>query len=196
MEQIIQDFDEWLANQIKQEVEYYAIYDNDGFVQSIYPSHAATELSNKIKIPEEVATAILDGAETMLSYRVDIPTKTLIKLSKFSTHSLIKIDDVLHRIIDKQWSNIKDPDISILYDKNNSTLSFSMNEKYKRLIWEGDTEMIFLITDYNDPNVLLNMISLRAGDIAENIKTYKITLPEKFSVYTRRIFEKYVMENK
>jgi hypothetical protein len=51
-----------------------------------------------------------------------------------------------------------------------------------------------LITEYNDPNALIEMISIRAGDITENAKSFNVVLPKKFSIYTRRIFDKYVFE--
>ncbi len=102
----------------------------------------------------------------------------------------------MHRIIDEQWSLFNDPDVTVTYDETTSELSFSINSKYKKLIWEGDTEMIFLITDYNDPNVLFEMISVLVGDITDNDKVFTIALPKKFSIYTRRIFDQYVFKTK
>jgi hypothetical protein len=195
MEQELMDFDEWIKQPVNQ-VEYFAKFNEEnGSLLGIYPSHAAQDFVNKIQIDEEIATQIASGEENLFSYRVDLPTKKLLKTSKFSTHSLIKIDDVLHRVVDKKWSKITDPDIIISHSKENNLLTFSMSHKYlKNIIWDGDTEMIFLITDYNDPNVLMQMISIRAGDITENTKSFHIELPEKFSVYTRRIFDKYIFE--
>ncbi len=189
------DFDEWIKLPVNQ-VEYFAKFNEEtGVLLGIYPSHAAQDIVNKIKIDEEVATQIASGEENLFSYRVDLPTKKLLKISKFSTHSLIKIDDVLHRVVDKKWSKITDPDVVVSYSKENKLLTFSMNSKYsKNIIWDGDTEMIFLVTDYNDPNVLMQMISIRAGDITENVKSISVDLPEKFSIYTRRIFDKYIFE--
>jgi hypothetical protein len=90
---------------------------------------------------------------------------------------------------------MQDPDITISHDTKNSTLIFSMSNKYSNnIIWDGATEMIFLVTDYNDPNVLLHMLSIRAGDITENTKLFTLDLPNRFSVYTRRIFDKYIFE--
>jgi hypothetical protein len=90
---------------------------------------------------------------------------------------------------------MQDPDITISHDTKNSTLIFSMSDKYSNnIIWDGATEMIFLVTDYNDPNVLLHMLSIRAGDITENTKLFTLDLPNRFSVYTRRIFDKYIFE--
>jgi hypothetical protein len=197
MEQKLMDFDEWIKQPINQ-IEYFAKFNEEnGSLLGIYPSHAAQDFTNKIHIDEEIAIQIASGEENLFSYRVDLPTKKLLKISKFSTHSLIKIDDVLHRVIDKKWSKIVDPDIIISHSKENGSLTFSMSSKYsKNIIWDGDTEMIFLVTDYNDPNVLMQMISIRVGDITENTKSFNIELPNKFSVYTRRIFDKYIFETK
>lgn len=195
MEQELMDFDEWIKLPVNQTIEYYVTFKDDGSLIGVYPSHTVVDTVSKIKIDEEIATSITTGVENLFSYKVDIPTKKLVKLNKFSTHNLIKIDDILHRVIDKKWSNIQDPDIIISHNKKNSTLIFSMNDKYStNIIWDGATEMIFLVTDYNDPNVLIHMLSIRAGDITENTKSFALNLPDKFSVYTRRIFDKYVFE--
>ena len=195
MEQELMDFDEWIKLPVNQTIEYYATFKDDGALIGVYPSHAVLDLTNKIKIDDEIAVAIATGVENLYSYKVDVPTKKLVKLNKFSTHSLIKIDDILHRVIDKKWSNIQDPDITILHNVKNNTLTFSMSDKYSNnIIWDGATEMIFLVTDYNDPNVLIHMLSIRAGDITENTKSFTLDLPTRFSVYTRRIFDKYIFE--
>ena len=195
MEQELMDFDEWIKLPVNQTIEYYAAFKDDGALIGVYPSHAVVDILNKIKIDEEVATAITTGVENLFSYKVDIPTKKLVKLNKFSTHNLIKIDDILHRVIDKKWSSIQDPDIVILHNEKNNTLTFSMSDKYSTdIIWDGETEMIFLVTAYNDPNVLIHMLSIRAGDITKNTKSFALDLPTRFSVYTRRIFDKYLFE--
>lgn len=193
MGQELMDFDEWIRLPVNQTIEYYATFKEDGSLIGVYPSHTVDGVKNKIKIDDEIATAITSGVENLFSYKVDVPTQKLLKINKFSMHNLIKIDDVLHRIIDKKWSNIEDPDITVAY--GNETLTFSMNARYAaNIIWDGDTTMIFLITEYNDPNALIEMISIRAGDITENSKSFYLELPKKFSVYTRRIFDKYVFE--
>jgi hypothetical protein len=121
MEQELMDFDEWIKLPVNQTIEYYVTFKDDGSLIGVYPSHSVLDLTNKIKIDDEIATSITTGAENLFSYRVDIPTKKLVKLNKFSTHSLIKIDDILHRVIDKKWSNIQDPDITILHNVNHNT---------------------------------------------------------------------------
>jgi len=197
MEQELMDFDEWIRLPVNQTIEYYVTFKDDGSLIGVYPSHAVNDVRNKIKIDEDIATAIASGVENLFSYKVDVPTQKLLKINKFSMHNLIKIDDVLHRIIDKKWSNIDSPDITVQYDTSTSMLNFSMDQKYSNnIIWDGDTVMIFLITEYNDPNSLLEMINIRAGDITENTKSFNVELPKKFSIYTRRIFDKYVFEVK
>jgi len=197
MGQELMDFDEWISLPANQTIEYYVTFKEDGSLLGVYPSHAIGDVQNKIKIDEDIAIAISNGVENLFSYKVDIPTRTLLKINRFSMHNLIKIDDVLHRIIDKKWSNINDPDIIVNYSSDNNLLDFSMSSRYsKNIVWDGDTVMIFLITEYNDPNALIEMISIRVGDITENTKSFQLTLPNKFSVYTRRIFDKYVFEIK
>jgi len=197
MGQELMDFDEWISLPANQTIEYYVTFKEDGSLLGVYPSHAIGDVQNKIKIDEDIAIAISNGVENLFSYKVDIPTRTLLKINRFSMHNLIKIDDVLHRIIDKKWSNINDPDIIVNYSRDDNLLNFSMSSQYsKNIIWDGDTAMIFLITEYNDPNALIEMISIRVGDITENTKSFQLTLPNKFSVYTRRIFDKYVFEIK
>jgi hypothetical protein len=193
MEQVI-PFDEWIKTAVApNEDEYCFVFDSEGVVTGLHPAYSVVNEPNKIQIDTELALSIYDGVESFRKYRVNPVTKELVKISSFSeTQGLTKMDDVLHRIVDKQWSSITDPDITVSY--NSKILSFSLNEKYKNTIWDGETEMIFLVTDYNDPNVLRHMLSFRIGDIVESTKSFELLLPKKFSVYTRRVFDKYIFE--
>jgi hypothetical protein len=56
--------------------------------------------------------------------------------------------------------------------------------------------MNFLITDYNDPNVLYEMISVKINELIGKSKTFENIDYDKFSVYTRRLFKNCVIENK
>jgi hypothetical protein len=118
-----------------------------------------------------------------------------------------KIDDVLHRIVDSQWSEIDKPDVFITYKDN--TLTFQLTEelhgtyildeqfqpvKKRKVRWDGDTELNFFVTEYNDPNILHKSIVMTLSDIVEKDYVVELSdLPEKFSVYTRRIFKNYVI---
>ena len=108
-----------------------------------------------------------------------------------------EIDDVLHKIIVKKWSNINDPDIIVNYSRDDNLLNFSMSSQYsKNIIWDGDTAMIFLITEYNDPNLIYKMFSVKINDLVGKTVTVKNVSYDNFSVYTRRLFKNYVIELK
>jgi hypothetical protein len=69
--------------------------------------------------------------------------------------------------------------------------------KKRKIFWDGETKMDFLLTDYNDPNILFKMISITLSDIIEKSKTINdIEVPENFSLYTRRIFKNYLIDIK
>jgi hypothetical protein len=65
--------------------------------------------------------------------------------------------------------------------------------KQRRIVWDGDTEMNFFITDYNDPNVLYEIVSVKIKDLIGKSKTFKNIDCKQFSVYTRRLFKNYIM---
>jgi hypothetical protein len=57
--------------------------------------------------------------------------------------------------------------------------------------------MNFLITDYNDPNVLYKPFTIKISDlVGKKFVLKNLELPTKFSVYTRRLFKNYVLEIK
>ena len=67
----------------------------------------------------------------------------------------------------------------------------------RKCAWSGDTVMDFYITDYNDPNVLIEKFSITVDELVSKTKTISVkNFPEKFSIYTRRIFKNYMVEIK
>ena len=57
--------------------------------------------------------------------------------------------------------------------------------------------MTFLITDYNDPNYVYQTIKIKIDDLINNFKEFTIVdVPNRFSVYTKRLFPNYVMDIK
>jgi hypothetical protein len=190
----LMDFFEWIATVEIIEDEYCAEYDESFNVISVHP-YRVTPPSNSVKIDEELALAIFEGKDTTRNYKIDKNTLELVRINSLGEIKTVnKMDDVLHRIIDKKWTNIDEPHVSIVHHKDKSELHFSLNSILNAAVWNGDTEMIFLITEYNDPNILKHMVSLRIGDITGATKIIKLALPETFSIYTRRLFDKYVFE--
>ena len=194
MEEVI-DFDEWLQNYKPPKVEFWAIYDPDtSAVIGIYPSPAADEKKYKIKIDQELAEDIQNGIIRMSSCFVDLDLETIKVVEK---HSLTKIDDILHRIVDKKYSVVKEADIVVKYNEEENKLIFIMTPilKTRKIRWDGHTEMEFLITSYNDPHNLYQSISFRLEELEENPKEFNYTGSDKrFSIFTRRIFKNYIFE--
>lgn len=193
MEELM-DFDEWYAMQSNKEIVYWAVYDKEtGNVQGVYPNDAALGFDNKIKIDKELALDIQEGKISISNCVVDLESD---QIEIVEIKSLVKIDDVLHRIVEKNFSEVVDPDISIV--KSNGSLIVSINEKYKngkKTKWDGETVMDFFITDYNDPHNLRSNFSVKISQlIAADAVVENIDTESKFSIYTRRLFKKYIIE--
>lgn len=201
-------FDEWLANYVPRETVYYAIYNPEtGAVTGVCPDHAAVDQEHKIEIETQLATDIFDG-KISLSACVVNKYDSIVEFAEIK--NLAKIDDVLHRIVDKKYTEVEDPDVFVTYNRAAGKLTFEMSEKFegtrlveeqylpvkkRKIHWDGDTQMNFLITEYNDPNAVKHMVSFRISDLIGNSVSYDIAdLDAKFSVYTRRLLKKYIFE--
>jgi len=205
MEKMI-DFDQWYLSWKPTSVDYVAVFDpQTGAVLSVGPSHAFIDEKHKVPIDKEMAESIISAEIKISSCLVDINSNSL-EIAEIK--SVYKIDDVLHRIILKEYSNQKKPDIYLTYKSKNKTLKIELSEelggtrkpaiavKQRKIVWDGDTEMVFLITDYNDPNVLFETISIKIKDLMGKSKLFKDIEYDHFSVYTRRLFKNYVMDYK
>ena len=112
MEEVV-DFDKWVSENSVIEVTYWAVYDIEtGKILGVYPNNSADQFQNKIQIKKDLAEMIAEGKILLRSCFVDI---TSSELEIIESQSLRKIDDVLHRVIDKQWTSDSDPDIVIEY---------------------------------------------------------------------------------
>lgn len=206
METVI-DYDEYIANAIVTTPEYVAVFNpTTGEIISIGPRHAFKSEIHQIPIDREIAELIIEGKIRITSYIVNMQSGIL---ELIETTTAVMIDNLLHRIINKEWSEISNPDIYIIYNSNNHSLQFEMSEELegtwklgkefkpviRKILWDSETVMNFLITDYNDPNVLYKLISMTIRDLLSRPTIVEIAdLPPKFSIYTRRIFKNYVVE--
>jgi hypothetical protein len=188
-------FDEWIKTIDLPEETYFFEFDSEGNVVALHPGQTVSEIKNKIQVDISIALAIYEQGETLRHYKVDVISGRVIKVNLDNMTGLHKIDDVLHRVIDKRWSNVSKPDIAIEYDRAESLLTFKINPLLKTVEWQGDQEMVFLITEYNDPNVLQEMISFNVNELVKYPQRITVELPNKFSIYTRRIFDKYTYED-
>ena len=207
MEEIV-DLEKFIGELNFPKLTYVAIFNPDtGEVTSVGPVHSFPNTKNKIDIDQSTAELIIEGKIRLNSCFVDMREN---KLELAEVKSMFKIDDVLHRIVEAQWSNIERPDVFIEYNRKKKTLKIQLTEEFygtkkipkkfhpiakRKVIWNGDTEMNFLITEYNDPNILYKMVSITISDLVENTKTIKnLELPVRYSIYTRRVFKNYTIK--
>lgn len=191
-------------------VTYSATFDVDsGQVTAVGPSIAFKDVPNSISVENDIAEMIIEGKINISNCAVDVRNMTFELIEK---KVVTKIDDVLHRVINKDWTEIDNPDIYITFDRNNQTLTFELTEEFggtfvlpekyqpvtkRKIIWDGETVLNFYITEYNDPNILYKKHNLLLKDLVDSKITYtNISMPEKFSIYTRRVLKNYVLEIK
>ncbi len=202
----ITDFEEWVTNVKLPSVKFVAVFDPDtGAVLSVGPSHAFTGTKNKIPIDKELAESIINAEINIDKCVVDMNANT-VEVAEIK--SVFKIDDVLHRVASTEYSDIAKPDIYMKYDSKLATLKIEMSTEFggtrktrtgikrRKIVWDGDTEMNFFITEYNDPNILYKIITVKINDLIGKHKLMHQFYNNKFSVYTRRLFKNYVIEYK
>jgi hypothetical protein len=197
------DFDQWYINWKPSLVEYVAVFDPlTGAVLSVGPSHAFINEKHKVPIDKDTAESIISAEVKIDSCIININSNTL---EVAEIRSVFKIDNVLHRIISVEYANDTNADIYLTYNSKNKSLKIELSTEFggtkvpivpikeRRIVWDGDTEMNFFITDYNDPNVLFEIISVKIKDLIGKSKTFKNIDCTQFSVYTRRLFKNYTM---
>lgn len=199
------DFDEWIKNYKPVKPKFFVSFKpEDGSIVGLYPENALTDIKHTVEIDDETATLIYDGKLQISSCYIDLDSGNF-QIAEIKV--LNKIDDVLHRIIDKKWATIVDEeDVYLQYNTKDKTIRFELSEKYqgtrksstknkRKIHWDGSTVMSFLITDYNDPNVIYDVIKIKIDQLVENTFTVNLKdIPEKFSIYTKRIFPRYLFE--
>lgn len=204
MEEVL-DFDEYIKNLSNIDRVYHLRFNlNSGRILELTPAikRLITE-KDLLEISVEEARDILNSSLGLLSYRVDITgkTKTLVPTTNIETgSSKFVIDDVLYRIPLLEFSDIKNPDVRVTYIRKEKKLKliFKKNLKSKDKFMFSDGLVKFFITDYNDPNILLEK-PIEVNIVTSKINTFEIKnmiLPENYSIYTRRIFDRYILENK
>jgi len=202
--------DLFLTNVEIPEQKFSAVYDPfSGEITSVGPSVAFEEFDHKIEIDQETALMIIEGKISLQSCFVDLESD---KLEFVELKTATKIDDLLHRIPDRQWVTLDKIDLYIVYYSKTKTLKFQLSEEFsgtkklpkkfqpakvKKIKWDGSTAMNFLITDYNDPNVVYSTTSFSIDDlIGKNKIIHNVEITKNNSIYTRRIFKNCVMEFK
>lgn len=202
MEQRV-DFDEWIKTFQPPETRYYAKFDSTGGIVGLYPSSKEIVDDDFIEIKTETALLIQEGQINLHSCFVDLEKKEF----GVQKTNLVNGTGPLHRITESKYSQDKNYDIVITINKKNLIVELAKKyggtkitkEKHATsLKWSPMSQLIFLITDYNDPNVCYDNITITIGELLNNKFVYdlKDLAQSDFSVYTRKIFPNYVIIKK
>jgi hypothetical protein len=202
----IEDFDNWLAEYKLPEVIYVAVFDpSTGKVQSVGPDYAFPDQVNLVPIDSELAQSIISAEIQIEKCLIDINSG---KLEIAEIKTLIKLDDMLHRIISSSYTTASHPAVFLTYTKKTKILKIQLSQEFggtkkydtnlktRNVVWDGNTVMDFLITGYNDPNEIYQMFSITINELIGKNKIIKNLNYDTFSVYTRRLFKHYVIEYK
>lgn len=192
---------------ILKELKYVVKYDKEtGKAVSFGPRYVDENFDDEIEVDDDMADDIKEGKINLHNCYVDFyDNKLEIKENKF----LYKIDDVLHRIIEKEFSKLLDPDIFVTYYKKSKKIRVELTDRFygtkksnaqkkqqQRVGWNDDVMMDFYITEYNDPHKVIESFSVKISDLVGDKFEKTLTLPDRFSVFTRRLLKKYVLEIK
>jgi hypothetical protein len=202
----IEDFDKWLREYKPPITQYVAVFDPiTNQVISVGPDHAFADQKNIVQISQEIAESIITAEIQIHNCRIDVESGQLAIAEK---KTLNKLDDMLHRIPDIKYLEELKSDIHLTYSSKSKYLKIQLSTEYggtkkhkgsdgtRKFIWDGTTDMDFLITDYNDPNLIFQMFSVKLNELVGHNVTIKNIDYDKFSVYTRRLFKNYVIEYK
>ena len=193
MEEIV-DFDAWLSSYQPDEIKYVAAYDlMTGAVSAIGSEVALSSEPNKTLVDTELALKVLEGSLPIHRCYVDLDTKA-VNIAEIK--SIVKVNDVLHRIIESEYSLVSEHDIVVVYEKSSKKITIKSGKAGNiSSHWSADTPMSYYLTDYNDPNVVHKIVNITISDIlSDPVIIDNIELPDRFSVYTKRLFRNYVLE--
>ena len=202
----IEDFDKWLREYKPPITQYVAVFDpNTGQVISVGPDYAFADQKYVVQIPKEIAESIITAETQIHNCYINVESGQLEIAEK---KTLIKLDDVLHRIPNIEYSEELKSDIHLTYNSKSKCLKVQLSSEFggtkkhkgsvstRKFIWDGSTDMDFLITDYNDPNLIFQMFSVKLNELVGYSVTIKNVEYDRFSVYTRRLFKNYLIEHK
>jgi hypothetical protein len=191
----ITDFDKWLQTVVVEPIEYYAIYNpQTAEVIGIYPKNSAKDIEYKVLIDLDLAESIFEGKVSLRSCFVDEIDDVL---QVVQTRSVRTIDDILHRVVSKEFATFDEADLCITFNFESNTITLSLNEKLKRkkIRWDNHALLRFIVTEYNDPHKVIQVIVTTLENLYITDQTFEYTGTDKnFSVFTSRIFKNYIFE--
>jgi hypothetical protein len=193
----ITDFDKWLQTIVVDSIEYYAIYNpQTAEVIGVYPKNSAKEIKHKVLIDLDLAESIFEGKISLKSCFIDEVDN---ELQVVQNQSIRKIDDILHRVVSQEFATFKEADLCVTYDYTSDEILLSLNEKIKskKVRWDNGALLKFLITEYNDPHKVIQVITTTLDDLCRDDQKFQyIGTAKTFSVFTSRVFKNYIFVEK
>lgn len=180
----------------------YVYYDENGTILSI--TNRIVSDDPYIEVENSDVKTIINGQDQITNFCVEYDTLTkkyVLKHKKINNKTFISIKDNIFQIPNNA---VDDYDLKILRDNINKQwiieLDKELRENLKTTYSNYSNVMHFSITEKNDPNCLLQMITIRVKDLVNN-KSLKIKFSKEnafdnkeISVYTVRKFQTYSYE--
>jgi len=178
----------------------YVCFDKDtGKINSI-TNELPDSVNNFIEVETEEVSTLLSGKEPFSSYIVEFdPLDSMLKLRHKSDLNKVYID--INKAIYKVPSDIKNADVQIIQDFENTCWKFLLGNNLKNNLKSGginyNAKLIFSITKKHDPNLLYRTLQVNLRELVQ--KNYFI-LPfemefekdkKDVSIFTEKLFSKY-----
>jgi len=178
----------------------FVSFDKDtGDITSI--GNEVDETSSYITVPLSDVINILDGVEPSTNYIVqfDPKTKNLEFVSRFEfVYDNCSVNELIYEVPEEVS---EDPDILLIQDTPNTCWKVQIGKKFKNnLKSKGvslNANIMFSITEKNDPNVLYKTLFVDFGQaVDDNYYIIPFTMPFEetnlpISVYTSKRFDTY-----
>lgn len=190
----------------KEKDRYCASFDSEtGKVISVGPAVSFKNVQHKIDLDKETAEEILTSKIQISNCFVDLKSGNL---EIVELRTIVKIDDVLHRIPLDNYYNSIDADLFVTCNVLRKQIKFELSKNVggtrkvknsikRKIHWADDTALHFYLTKYNDPHWIYEDFSFNLSELYGKKKIYEnIDIPENFSIFTRRILKNYVVEIK
>lgn len=176
---------------------YYEIVDGEGKIKSIAPSKLDefSELECLV-LPWEVAKPFIEGRELPTNWCVKKHPKKgpqLEKLTRMTEMTYHKFE------LMKNVSMLEDdPEIAIVYHRERSVFDVEITDHdIVTSYFDPQLTLYFFVTRKDDPHVLYFEFTVKVRELQSKHKMViecPVTLPDKFSVFTKKVFDRYLFE--
>ena len=178
----------------------YVCFDKDsGKINSI-TNEVPDEIINFIEVETEEVSTLLSGKEPFSTYIVEFdPLDSMLKLKHKSDLNKVYID--INKAIYKIPSNVKNSDVEIIQDFENTCWKFLLGNSLKKNLKSGginyNAKLVFSVTKKHDPNILYRTLQVNLREIIQKnyfVLPFEMTFEknkEDISIFTEKLFSTY-----